>query len=327
MNKILLTGGAGFIGSNISRALIDDGYEVVICDYFGEDNKWKNVAAHNVADIIAPEEMFYWLQENAATTLAIIHMGAISSTTETNVDAALGTNFALSKALYHFAAENGLRFIYASSAATYGDGTHGFKDDESLDYLGSIKPLNPYGFSKHVFDKYVVQQQKILAPKQCVGLKFFNVYGPNEEHKESQKSVVSQFFKQINEGSKAKLFKSYRDDVENGAQKRDFVYVKDCVEVVKWFLKNEGASGIFNLGTGTARTFEEMAEAIFATLGKEKNVEYISMPLEIRSQYQYFTEADMSKLKDAGCDVKFHTLEDGVKDYIENFLSKDDIYN
>lgn len=329
MQRILITGGAGFIGSNIANDIANRGERrAVVCDMFGTSEKWRNLCKHPIYEIIEPEELFYWLESNADKLDAIIHMGAISSTTEKDVDMILENNFSYSKQLWNWCTNNEKPFIYASSAATYGDGGEGFDDDISEDYLNKLRPLNAYGWSKQLFDHFVSSSVRRgdKTPPQWAGLKFFNVYGPNEYHKDSQQSVASQIFPHAQAGLAVKLFKSYNDAYPDGGQKRDFIYVKDCVKVMNWLINNPSVSGLFNLGTGEARSFEDMARAIFAALDKEPNISYIDMPEEIVDKYQYFTEAKMKRLRDAGYQEPFTSLEDGIKDYVQHYLSKDDKY-
>ncbi len=328
MKRILVTGGAGFIGSNIANTLADKGdYRVVVCDSFGETDKWLNLAKHEIFEIIAPMDIFYWLESNADRVHAIVHMGAVSSTTETDVDMILENNFSLSKLLWNWSAEYGVPFIYASSAATYGDGQAGFKDDLSPEYLTKLAPLNAYGWSKHLFDRFVanvIDKGDHSKPPQWAGLKFFNVYGPNEYHKGSQKSVAAQIFPHAKANRPVKLFKSYNPEYEDGKQERDFVYVKDCVRIVEWLLNNPDVSGLFNVGTGEARTFDDLARATFAAVGKEPAVSYIDMPEGLKLKYQYHTQADMDKLRKAGYQEPFTSLEEGIKDYVQNYLMQDE---
>lgn len=330
MKRILVTGGAGFIGSNIAGMLADHtDYRIVVVDEFGSTDKWRNLSKHRIFEIIAPGEVFYWLEANKSQLEAIVHMGAISSTTETNVDLILATNFTLSRGLWNWAAQNKKRFIYASSAATYGNGNEGFDDDIKLESLSKLKPLNAYGWSKHLFDQFVAiatSGAREAIPPQWVGLKFFNVYGPNEYHKEEQRSVVNQIFPHAQHGRPVRLFHSYREDYKDGEQLRDFVYVKDCVKIVIWLLANPAVSGLFNIGTGKARSFKDLATATFAAVGKPPAITYIDMPEELRSKYQYLTEAKMDRLRAAGYNDPFYSLEDGVKDYVQNYLAKDDQY-
>jgi ADP-L-glycero-D-manno-heptose 6-epimerase len=330
MKRILVTGGAGFIGSNIAGTLADHTkYRVVVADQFGSDDKWRNLAKHRIYEIISPGDIFYWLESNKNELDAIIHMGAISSTTETDVDLILETNFTLSRGLWNWAAQNKKRFIYASSAATYGGGEAGFKDDLSPEALAKLKPLNAYGWSKQLFDQFVAIATSGAGdklPPQWVGLKFFNVYGPNEYHKDGQQSVVAQIFPHAKYGRPVKLFKSYHADYKDGEQLRDFIYVKDCVKLTAWLLGNPQVSGLYNVGTGKARSFNDLAKAAFNAVGKEPHITYFDMPEELRSKYQYLTEADMTRLRAAGYTEAFTSLEDGVKDYIQNYLNQDDQY-
>ncbi len=329
MRKILITGGAGFIGSNIANSIADGGeYHAVVCDRFGQDDKWHNISKHPIYEIITPEEMFYWLEGNVGEIEAVIHMGAISSTTETDVDLILENNFSLSKLLWSWCADQGVRFIYASSAASYGDGSQGFDDDMEAAALQKLKPMNAYGWSKWLFDQFVAAslRNEEPSPPQWAGLRFFNVYGPNEYHKGTQQSVASRIFPHAQAGRPVQLFKSYNDKYSDGGQLRDFIYVRDCVDVMHWLLENEGVSGLFNLGTGEARSFEDLAKAVFESVGNEPAVNYISMPEELKPKYQYFTEAKMDRLRAAGYARPFTSLEDGVKDYVKQYLAREDKY-
>jgi ADP-L-glycero-D-manno-heptose 6-epimerase len=329
MPKILVTGGAGFIGSNMVAALLaGGGYQVVVCDQFGSDDKWRNLAKHTVTEFVAPRDMFIWLEMFGDEVEAVIHMGAISSTTEKDVDLILETNHTLSLALMRWCTQNQVRFIYASSAATYGDGSAGFDDSYDPRYLARLKPLNPYAWSKHSVDLHLVA--RVMAndpmPPQWVGLKFFNVYGPNEYHKGNQRSVACTIFPDAKAGKPVKLFKSHRPDYQDGGQLRDFIHVKDCVQVILWMLANPQVSGLFNVGTGQARSFADLAHAVFAALGKPPSIEYIDMPEAIRDRYQYFTQAEMGRLYAAGYRQPFTSLEEGVRDYVQNYLMQDDPY-
>jgi ADP-L-glycero-D-manno-heptose 6-epimerase len=255
-------------------------------------------------------------------------MGAISATTEKDADLIVETNIVLSRRLWKWCGKNQVKFIYASSAATYGDGEQGFKDSQAIEELARLKPLNAYGWSKHVFDRRVARVLKNKnepVPPQWAGLKFFNVYGPNEYHKDDMMSVICKLYPQVMAGAAAKLFKSHKPQYENGGQLRDFVYVKDCVSVVLWLLENEKVSGLFNVGTGEARSFKDLAEATFKAAGREPKISYIDMPEGLREKYQYFTQANMDKLKAAGYNKPFTTLEAGIKDYV-SYLQKEDPY-
>ncbi len=327
--RILVTGGGGFIGSNIAGDLAaHTDYRVVVADEFGSTEKWRNLAKHPIFEIISPAEIFYWLESQKDDLEAIVHMGAVSSTTETNVDYILSTNFSRSRSLWSWAAQNGKRFVYASSAATYGDGASGFRDEISMEYLSKLKPLNAYGWSKQLFDQFVsiATERKDAVPSQWVGLKFFNVYGPNEHHKDEQRSVIAKIYPHAAHGRPVHLFKSHNPKYKDGGQLRDFIYVKDCVKVVRWLLENPQVNGLYNLGTGEARSFEDLAKAAFTAVGKSPAITYIDMPDMVRRNYQYVTEADVTRLRAAGYAESFTSLEAGVKEYIEQYLSKEDSY-
>ena len=323
---IVVTGAAGFIGSNLVAALASRGVEdIVVCDYLGTQEKWRNIAKYEVADIITPEEIFIFLNKNSASIDTIFHLGAISSTTETNIDLIVKNNIRFSIDLWNWCSVQQINFIYASSAATYGNGNEGFKDDDSCDALARLLPMNAYGWSKHLFDRRVA---KLVAngakgPPQWAGLKFFNVYGPNEYHKGSQQSVIPQIFRQVRENGEAKLFKSHNRNYEDGGQLRDFIWVGDCIDVMMWLFQNREISGLFNCGTGKARSFKELAEVVFSSLNKPPKIAYIPTPEGIRAKYQYFTEANIDRLRSAGYISQFTPLEIGVKRYVEYLLSND----
>ncbi len=327
---VVVTGGAGFIGSNIAADLCEQGrYDVVICDRLEEAalGKWKNLYKHAIADFIAPEALFGWLDAHVSDVEAIVHMGAISSTTEPDADLILHTNFSLSRDLWTWCVGHAVRLIYASSAATYGDGAQGFSGRDDFQSLSSLRPLNAYGYSKSLFDLYARREaDRDRAPPQWAGLKFFNVYGPNEGHKGSMKSVVAQIWPRVAAGEAVTLFKSHRPDYPDGGQLRDFVYVRDASDVVSWLIDTPSVSGIYNLGSGKARSFADLARATFSAAGREPNIEYRDMPAEIRGQYQSFTEADMTRLKAAGYAKPMTGLEDGVGDYVTRYLSQPDPY-
>ncbi len=326
---IIVTGGAGFIGSNIVAELETQGYkDIVVVDWLGSDDKWKNIAKRELAAIVAPENMLEYINEHEAQIEAIIHMGAISATTEKDVDLIIRSNFELSWKLWEFCRDNHKQFIYASSAATYGDGSLGFVDRNDLEYLNQLRPLNPYGWSKVLFDRKVSREvlEKRGTPKQYAGLKFFNVYGPNEYHKGGQKSVVAHIFPEVKAGNEVKLFKSYNPKYKDGEQLRDFVWVGDCVSVVMWLLKNPNVSGLFNVGTGQARSFYDLAKATWAALGKEPKIGFKDMPETLKNKYQYYTQADLSNLRAKGYNKPMTPLEEGVRQYVQDFLDKEDSY-
>jgi ADP-L-glycero-D-manno-heptose 6-epimerase len=314
---IIVTGGAGFIGSCVVRTLNDAGRDdIIIVDNVAETDKWMNMRNKRFIKYVHKSEFLKELPtyENVE---AIIHMGAQSSTTERDFDYLWKNNFEYTKMLWNYCAEKHISFIYASSAATYGDGTLGFDDQMDIDEL---RPLNGYGYSKQLFDQWVKHQAKVF-PKQHVGLKFFNVYGPNEYFKGSMASMVFHGFNQIKADGEIRLFKSCNPDYEDGGQLRDFVYVKDICSVILFMLKNNNISGLFNVGTGRAQSFRELAEATFNALGLEPNIKYIDMPEKLRGKYQYYTKAEMSKLQSVGYPRPFADVSEGVRDYVQNYLN------
>jgi ADP-L-glycero-D-manno-heptose 6-epimerase len=327
---VLVTGGAGFIGSNIVAKLCEDpSIDVVVCDRLRDaaSGKWRNLAKSPIADFVAPEDLFAWLAKRGGDVELVIHMGAVSSTTEPDADKIIQSNFVLSRDLWEWCAENGRRMIYASSAATYGDGSQGFEGLDDLSSLQALRPLNAYGWSKALFDLYAVREAaRGHKPMQWVGLKFFNVYGPNEDHKDGMKSVVAQIWPKIAAGEGVKLFKSHHPDYEDGGQLRDFVYVRDVADIVAWLADNPQVNGVYNLGSGRARAFRDLAEATFRATGRQPDIAYVDMPEVLRGKYQYFTEAKMDRLRAAGYNAPMTSLEDGVDDYVAGFLNTDDPY-
>ncbi|WP_027206065.1 ADP-glyceromanno-heptose 6-epimerase [Butyrivibrio fibrisolvens] len=319
---IIVTGGAGFIGSCIVRTLNDMGIEdIVIVDHVCETDKWMNMRNKKYLEYINRDDFLDRLHEFSEKVTHIIHMGACSATTERNFDFLYKNNFEYTKTLWKFCADEGISFIYASSAATYGDGNQGFDDKSDISLL---RPLNGYGYSKQLFDLWVKKQLELKekTPKQHVGFKFFNVYGPNEYFKGTMASVIFHTFNDVTKTGKKGLFKSYKEGYEDGGQLRDFVYVKDICKVVKFMVENPEVNGLFNLGTGKARSFYDLAVATFNAMGKEPKIEFIEMPEQLRGKYQYFTQAEMSKLRDAGYKEEFYSLEDGARDYVQNYLMK-----
>ena len=321
----MVTGGAGFIGSNLVAALGERGAEVVVCDSFGSGGKWRNLAKHPVADIVAPDALIDYVESQSHALEAIVHLGAETSTAETDVDLLVRRNFQASAALWRVCARRGVRLIYASSAATYGDGSAGFDDGAPLDRL---RPLNPYGWSKHLFDRRAaaLAASPDTRPPQWAGLKFFNVYGPNEYHKGPMQSVAARKFAAAAAGEPVSLFRSHRPDCADGAQKRDFIYVADCVAVMLWLLDNPAVNGLYNVGTGEARSFADLAAALQAACGKPSSVVYVDMPPEVRDRYQYFTRAAVGRLRVAGYAAPFRSLEEGIADYVARFLATGDPY-
>ncbi len=323
----LVTGGAGFIGSNIVAALAADGHEVMVCDWLGTDDKWRNLAKHRIAGIVAPEKLREYLSDGPPLE-AVIHMGAISETTARDGDLTFQTNFTQSLKLWFWCASHGVRFIYASSAATYGNGEHGFTDDMSDEALAKLQPLNLYGWTKHAFDRRIADMvaRGHKAPPQWAGLKFFNVYGPNEYHKGSMISVVKTKYDEIMRGEKARLFRSNEPGIADGEQKRDFVHVNECVSAIRFLLTQPNLSGLFNIGTGQAHSFRDLVNAIYTAMGRTPEIDFIDMPEKLRGQYQNFTQADMTKLRAAGWNGTGASFEDSVRSYVRDYLMQPDQY-
>jgi ADP-L-glycero-D-manno-heptose 6-epimerase len=322
---LLVTGGAGFIGSNVVAALNDAGRaDVVVCDVLGHDGKWRNLAKRQLADIVPPAQLPDWL--NGRRLDAIIHLGAISETTATDGDLVIETNFRLSMRLLDWCTATTTPFIYASSASTYGDGSQGFRDDPSVAALQKLRPMNLYGWSKHLFDMAVAERaaKGDKLPPQWAGLKFFNVFGPNEYHKGTMMSVLARRFDDIKAGRPVQLFKSHREGIGDGDQRRDFIYVDDVVRVMMWLMASPDVSGIFNVGTGKARSFKDLMLSAYAALGTAANIQYVDMPEQIRGSYQYFTQGDVDRLQRAGYNGGFTALEDAVLAYVSGFLNRPD---
>ena len=319
---IIVTGGAGFIGSAFVWKLNQEGIEdIIIVDRLGTADKWKNLVNLRFVNYFHKDDFLPLIYNDTVPfeVEAIIHMGACSSTTQRDADYLWQNNYVYTGELAEWAIDRGIRFIYASSAATYGDGSLGFSDDH--DKIKALKPINMYGYSKQVFDLRVLRHS---WENKIAGIKFFNVFGPNEYHKEDMSSVVFKAFNQIKQTGNVKLFKSYLPQYPDGGQLRDFIYVKDCIDVMWWLFNNNDVNGIFNLGTGRARTWNDLITAVFDAMRMKTNIEYIEMPESLRNQYQYFTQAEMNKLQAVGCPVAFSSLEDSVLDYVTNYLQKPD---
>lgn len=322
---IIVTGGAGFIGSALIAALnkrhITD---ILVVDELGTDQKWKNLCNLSFADYIEKDDFLEMIVEDKLNSSleAVFHLGACSDTTETNASYLIKNNYEYSKLLAQWATADNVRFIYASSAATYGDGSAGFKDD--MEKIETLSPLNIYGYSKQLFDLWARRADLF---KNIAGLKYFNVFGPNEYHKADMRSFVVKAFEQISTTGIVRLFKSYKPEYADGEQLRDFIYVKDAVEMTLFFYDNPQIHGLFNIGTGKARTWNDLVKAVFAAMDKKPNIEYIEMPESIRNQYQYYTEADITNLRKTGFDKKITTLEDAIKDYIQNYLQNNRYLN
>ena len=318
---IIVTGGAGFIGSAIINALNRRNItDILVVDQLGNDEKWKNLRNLSFADYVEKDDFLEMVIEKriAPPIEAVLHMGACTSTTETDASYLIKNNYEYSKLLGQWATDTNVRFIYASSAATYGDGSAGFSDDEEK--IDNLRPLNMYGYSKHLFDLWA---RRTGLLKKIVGLKYFNVFGPNEYHKADMRSFVVKAFEQINATGKVRLFKSYKPKFKDGEQLRDFLYVKDAVDVTLFFYDNPQLSGLFNIGTAKARTWNDLVKAVFTAMAKTPKIEYIDMPDSIRSQYQYFTQADITKLRKAGYNKQPTPLENAIKDYVRNYLQNE----
>ena len=322
---LLVTGGAGFIGSNLVAALNEAGRaDVAVCDVLGHGGKWRNLAKRQLADILPPAQLLGWLEGRRLD--AIIHLGAISETTATDGDLVIETNFRLSIRLLDWCTAHAIPFIYASSASTYGGGAQGFCDDPSLSALKTLRPMNLYGWSKHLFDMAVagrVERDEKLPP-QWAGLKFFNVFGPNEYHKGTMMSVLARRFDDIRSGRPVQLFKSHREGIADGDQSRDFIYVDDVVRIMMWLLAAPSVSGLFNVGTGKARSFRDLILSAYAALGTSPNIQSVDMPEPIRDSYQYFTQSEVDRLREAGYIGGFTALEDAVKTYVKGYLDSAD---
>lgn len=323
---IVVTGAAGFIGSIVAGELNEQGYnDLILVDDFSKKEKERNYIDLNYKALVDRNVFFDWFKENHEDVSFVVHLGARTDTTEFDWNVFLKLNVDYTQTMFSLCAEYQIPLVYASSAATYGNGELGY--DDSHEVVEKLQPLNPYGRSKNEVDKWILKQEK--QPPFWAGLKFFNVYGPNEYHKGRMASVIFHSFNQINATGKVKLFRSHRPDFADGQQLRDFIYVKDIASVIIFMIAssqqptaNSLKSGIYNLGTGKARSFYDLAANTFKAMGREVNIEFIDIPEDIRDKYQYFTEANMTKLREAGYDKEFTSLEDGVMDYVKNYLMK-----
>jgi ADP-L-glycero-D-manno-heptose 6-epimerase len=323
---ILVTGGAGFIGANLVRALLAQNRKVAVCDRLDHPDKQDNIETAALAALLTPEELPDYLAHNAGEIAAICHLGAVSSTTEQNWQRLQRDNVDATLTVWEWCADHSVPLIYASSAATYGDGSAGFDDEFTLAALDRLQPLNLYGKSKHETDREIRRRLDAgeRAPPHWAGLKFFNVYGPHETHKGEMRSIMCKLYEQIAATGKARLFRSERPDYEDGGQLRDFIWVGDCVDIMLWLMHSPKVSGLFNVGTGKPRSFVDVARATFAAMGREPEIEFIDMPLSLRGKYQYYTRAEMQRLRSAGYQQQFTALEDGIGRYVRDHLSRQD---
>ena len=324
---ILITGGAGFIGSNLQAELLRRGHETVVVDTLGSDGKWRNLAKHPPSRIIPPNELDDFLAMHPPVEM-VFHLGAVSETTAIDGDHTWATNVELSRRLWEWCADRGVRLVYASSAATYGNGAQGFDDEFSVPALERLQPLNLYGWTKHAFDLLVARTllPRRERPPQWAGLKFFNVYGPNEYHKGKMISVVKVKYDEVAAGGPARLFRSDQPGLADGAQSRDFIWVGDVVDVMLWLMETPSASGLFNLGTGRARTYLDLAHAVSDAAGSARAVTFVDMPDSLKGQYQSFTQAPMDRLRAAGYTGQFTPLEEGIRRYVQERLAAEDRY-
>ncbi len=318
-DKFIVTGAAGFIGSNIVAGLNRRGEtDILAVDELGTDEKWKNLLGLEITDYWEKDDFLFALRNDSLGKVdTVFHLGANSSTTEKNASHLVENNYRFTRELCEWCMHHDVRFVYASSAATYGDGSLGYSDAD--DVTPTLRPLNMYGYSKQLFDLWALRHDLL---DRIVGIKYFNVYGPREDHKGDMRSVVNKAYRQILETGEIRLFTSYKPEYKDGEQVRDFVYVDDAVEATLFFHDQQRANGLFNCGTGTARTWNDLAKALFAAMGRAPKITYIDMPETLRAKYQYHTQADVTKLRDAGCTVPFRSIEDGVREYVQSWLSK-----
>jgi len=320
--RVLVTGGAGFIGSWLVHDLNQRGVErIVVADFLGRDNKWQNLVPLVFEHYLEAADLFPALESNRLGAFdLVLHMGACSSTSERDATYLVNNNYAFTRRLALWSLEKGARFVYASSAATYGDGSQGMEDSSDVSYLRRLRPLNMYGYSKQLFDLYAARNGLL---ERCVGIKYFNVFGPNEQHKGEMRSLANKAYSQIQSTGALRLFRSEREDYRDGEQKRDFIYVKDAAAMTLHLAASGEAAGLFNVGAGRAETWLDLANAVFGAMGREPRIEFIDIPPEIRAGYQYLTLADIGRLRASGYDRPVTPLADAVRDYVTNYLDKD----
>ncbi|MEO5588037.1 MAG: ADP-glyceromanno-heptose 6-epimerase [Gemmatimonadaceae bacterium] len=319
-SRVLVTGGAGFIGSQLIAELNRRGVsDIVVADFLASDEKWRNLVPLSFTDYTDAGDLIAAMRAGTLGSFdLVLHMGACSSTTETDAAYLMRNNYQFTRDLAELSLAAGARFVYASSAATYGDGSAGMDDSSDINYLESLRPLNMYGYSKHLFDLHAARTGLL---DQCAGVKYFNVFGPNEQHKGDMRSLVNKAFTQVRETGDIRLFRSYRDDIADGEQRRDFIYINDAVAMTLFLADHKAANGLFNAGSGRAETWVELANAVFAAMGKKPSIQFIDMPEAIRAKYQYFTQANIGRLRAAGYEQEVTPLTDAVSDYVTNYLT------
>jgi ADP-L-glycero-D-manno-heptose 6-epimerase len=325
---VFVTGGAGFVGSNVVARLARDlSLDLVVCDSLGgvDSGKWRNIAKHPIGDVVAPADMFDWLEKRWREVEMVVHMAAVTTNAETDVDAVVQGNFGLSRDLFRWCADRQRRLVWASSSQVYGDGSAGFADSEALEDLAALRPTGPIGWSKALFDFFAVRQAlRDYAPPQWAGLRLFSAYGPNEQHKGPHASLAAEFYRAASRGRSVQIFRSHREGIADGEQSRDFTHVEDAAAVVEWLLGSPQVNGVYNLGSGRARSLNDLARLVFAATGQPPKIDYVEAPEAIRSGYRYRVEAPLERLREAGFTAPMSSLEDGIEAYVGGYLMQPD---